>query len=55
MKKPIEWGRIDKNTALYECPDCGNRYINIRMNYCFICGLKFDWSEVEETKAAYEG
>ena len=55
-KKPIKtdsYRGILKRVYAYACPTCGNvcleKYMNERQNtmFCWDCGQKLDWSDVE--------
>lgn len=45
--KPIEAGMDEVYVMFHECPDCGGEDIIYGFNFCPVCGVKLDWSDVE--------
>ena len=38
--------RIDDEVGFYyECPECGNKFIEFGQNYCQDCGERIEWRE----------
>lgn len=36
-------------TIKYKCPACGGKFTGTRIaDYCYHCGQKLDWSEIDE-------
>ena len=42
-----QWGRGDE--IFYVCPKCKTdlRLLSYRQNFCFNCGIKFDWTKAQ--------
>lgn len=48
-KKPIKNRKQEiRYTSAYSCPNCGRSFTGTRIaEYCYHCGQKLDWSEVQ--------
>ena len=46
-KKPIKSDREIRYCEVWKCPSCGFEWSSRVVDYCYRCGQRIDWQEIE--------
>ena len=47
QKKPIKSDREIRYCEVWKCPSCGFEWSSRVVDYCYRCGQRIDWQEIE--------